>query len=338
MTLLGQTSIVLGRRFGLFAITSAAALVLAGCADPMTRTAKPTLHIPYGAATETVAISDRAKPAREDGPAYRTAGSDRPALRGIGADDDEETGWTRGQKTLMLNAGAAAALTTWGVLKWDYGQNSPKASSEGWFGQDDKEGGADKLGHFWSSYALGHLFASIYESWDYNEEDAAKYGALSSLGFHTLMEVGDSFSGFGFSYEDMLMNLAGSSAGYLLRVYPQVGEKIDIRIEYAPSLNGNNSADVFTDYEHQKFVVAVKGEGFEGLRGSIFEYLEFQTGYYARGYDKFVPGGPETRRRIFYWGLGLNVGRVISHFWDTALFDYFQVPGTYIPFEVKLDE
>lgn len=338
MALLEQISKVLDGRVRFLAISSAVALILAGCAGPTTRTAEPTLHIPNGAANETAAISDSVQPATEDDPAHRTADNDRPALSGNAAGDDEEIGWTRGQKTLMLNAGAATALIAWGVAKWDYGQQSPKASSEGWFGRDDKEGGADKLGHLWSSYALSHLFASIYESWDYTEDEATTYGALSSLGFQTLTEVGDSFSGFGFSYEDMIMNVAGASAGYLLRAYPHVGEKIDIRIEYAPSLNGNNSTDVFTDYEHQKFVVAVKGDGFEGLRGSIFEYLEFQTGYYTRGYDKFVRGGPETRRRTFYWGLGLNVGRAISHFWDTALFDYFQVPGTYIPFEVKLDE
>ncbi len=338
MTLLGRISKVLGGRVGLFAISPAIALVLAGCAGPTTGTAGTALHIPNSAATETVSLSDRAQPAGEDGPAPQTAGNDLAPVNAIAAADAEETGWTRGQKTLMLNAGAAAALTAWGVYKWDYGQQAPKASSEGWFGQDDKEGGADKLGHFWSSYAVSHLFASIYESWDYSEEEATTYGALSSLGFQTLIEVGDSFSGFGFSYEDMMMNLAGAGAGYLLRAYPQIGEKIDIRIEYAPSFSGGNSTDVFTDYEHQKFVVALKGEGFEGLRGSLFEYLELQAGYYARGYDEFVRGGAETRRRIFYGGLGLNVGRAVSHFWDTALFDYFQVPGTYVPFEVKLDE
>ncbi|MHA1151230.1 MAG: DUF2279 domain-containing protein [Alphaproteobacteria bacterium] len=338
MALLGKISKVLDGRVGSLAISSAVALVLAGCAGSTTRTAEPTLHIPNSAATETTAISDSAQPATEDDPAHRTAGNDRPTPSGLAAGDDEETSWTRGQKTLMLNAGAATALITWGVFQWDYGQQSPKASSEGWFGQDDKEGGADKLGHFWSSYALSHLFASIYESWDYTEDEATTYGALSSLGFQTIMEVGDSFSDFGFSYQDMIMNVAGAGAGYLLRAYPQIGEKIDIRIEYAPSLDGNNTTDVFTDYEHQKFVVAVKGEGFEDLQGSAFEYLEFQVGYYTRGYDDFVLGGPETRRRTFYWGLGLNVGRVISHFWDTPLFDYFQVPGTYIPFEVELDE
>ena len=152
------------------------------------------------------------------------------------------------------------------------------------------------------------------------------------------MEFGDSFSEFGFSYEDMVMNVAGAGAGYLLRAYPAVGEKIDLRIEYAPSLDGDNDTDVFTDYEHHKYLLALKGEGFEGMRGSLFEYLEVHVGYFARGYEGFIEGGAETRRRTVYLGVGLNVGKVVSHVWDTALFDYVQVPGTYIPFESKLDQ
>ena len=58
----------------------------------------------------------------------------------------------------------------------------------------------------------------------------------------------------------------------------------------------------------------------------------------ARGYEAFVRGGPETRRRTIYVGLGLNVGKLVSHVWDTGLFDYVQVPGTYIPFESKRDQ
>lgn len=255
-----------------------------------------------------------------------------------GAADDTEPRLTRNQKTLMLNAGAAAALTAWGVYQWDYGQVAPNAGSEQWFGQETKEGGVDKLGHFWTTYALSHLFSSVYEAWDYTEDEATIYGTLSSAGFQTLMEFGDSFSRFGFSYEDMIMNVAGAGAGYLLRAYPRLGEKIDFRLEYAPSLKGGNDNDVFTDYEHHKYLVALKGSGFESVKDSYLEYLELQAGYFSRGYEDFVRGGPETRQRTFYVGLGLNVGRVVSHIWNTSLFDYFQVPGTYVPIEFDLDQ
>jgi uncharacterized protein YfiM (DUF2279 family) len=313
-------------------------LALTACSGPSPSRQDALLEAPFGCAIYDLKTAPETAPKYVKAPRRRGLGRVRPSMRGLAAGAEPDPWLTRGQKTLLLNGGAAAALTAWGVYKWDYGQRSPNASREHWFGQTTEEGGADKFGHFWSSYALSHLFSSVYESWDYSEDEATTYGALSSLGFHTLMEFGDSFSEFGFSYEDMLMNLAGAGAGYLLRAAPEIGEKIDFRIEYAPSLDGGNDTDVFTDYEHQKFVMAVKGEGFESMRGSIFEYLEFQTGYFARGYEGFTRGTPETRRRSLYIGLGLNVGKIVEPLWDTALFDYFQVPGTYIPFDAKLDQ
>jgi hypothetical protein len=58
---------------------------------------------------------------------------------------------TRGQKSLLLNVGGLAAVFTYGLWKWDYGQNSFETVDEGWFGRTTEYGGADKLGHFWSS-------------------------------------------------------------------------------------------------------------------------------------------------------------------------------------------
>jgi uncharacterized protein YfiM (DUF2279 family) len=266
------------------------------------------------------------------------AGDEDPEEAGETANEDEEDWLTRGEKTLVLNVGAATALTLWGIYKWDYFQTEPNASSEGWFAQDTPDGGADKLGHFWSSHAMVALFGAIYDSWGYTPEEATRYGTMSSLGFNTLMELGDSFSEFGFSYEDMIMNIAGAGAGYLLRTYPDANDLIDLRLEYAPNLSDDFRTDVFTDYEHHKYLLALKGEGIDAVKGSAFEYLELQAGYYARGYNDYVEGGPETRSRTFYLGVGVNVGRLIRSVWDTALFDYFQVPGTYIPYEFKLDE
>ena len=251
---------------------------------------------------------------------------------------DEPPGLSRGDKMLLLNGGAAAGLIAWGSYKWDYGQRDPHTQSEGWFGFDTGEGGADKLGHVWSSYALSHLFATIYEDWGYSRAEATTYGTLSSVGFQTLMEFGDSFSNHGFSYEDMLANFVGAGIGYLLRDQPQLGTKIDLRLEFAPSLDGGNDSDIFTDYEHQKMLVALKGSGFENLEGTLFEYLEFHMGYYTRGYDDFLAGGAETRRRTLYVGVGLNVTKLLSHVWETRLFNYIQVPGTYVPLEYKFDQ
>ncbi len=225
-----------------------------------------------------------------------------------------------------------------GHPKWDYGDRVPHAQTEGWFGYHTGEGGADKFGHVWSTYALSHLFAAVYEDWDFTPAEATTYGTLSAAGLQSLMEIGDSFSGFGFSYEDFLANFVGAGVGYLLLDQRDLGAKLDLRIEYAPSLSGGNSSDVFTDYEHHKYLLALKGSGFEDLADTPFEYLELHLGYYTRGYDEYRVGGPETRRRTIYFGVGLNVTKLLSPLWDTRVFNYFQVPYTYLPYDDNIDK
>ena len=243
----------------------------------------------------------------------------------------------RETKVRNLNLMAAGTILTWGVLNWDYFQQSPQSANEGWFDQETDEGGADKLGHLYTTYALSHIYASIYSDWDYPEEDAMRLGAFSALGTMTIMELGDSFSEYGFSYEDMLMNCVGAAAGYWFGTHPEWQKRIDLRLEYAPSLS-DFEADVFTDYEHHKYLLAFKASGFDLLRDSPLNYFELHLGYYTRGYDDYKTSQPiDDRERTVYVGVGLNVGKLLESVWETRIFDYLQLPYTYLPLERDLD-
>jgi len=243
----------------------------------------------------------------------------------------------RETKARNLNLLVAGGIITWGVVNWDYFQRSPRAKRENWFGHGTDEGGADKLGHLYTTYVLSNLYTWIYRDWDYSEDQALRLGALSALGSMTIMEVGDSFSKYGFSYEDMLMNCVGAAAGFWLGSFPEWRQRLDLRIEYAPSIN-DFETDVFTDYEHHKYLLALKADGFDALRDTPMRYLELQLGYYARGYDDYHAAQPDDdRERTVYVGLGLNIGKLIEDFWDTRTFNYLQLPYTYIPLEHDLD-
>ena len=165
-----------------------------------------------------------------------------------------------------------------------------------------------------------------------------RLGAYSSLGVMTIMEVGDSFSSkYGFSYEDMVMNCIGAAAGYWFGTHPEWQKRLDLRLEYAPSLR-NFDSDVGTDYEHQKYLLALKADGFDKLHDSPFSYLELHLGYYARGYDDYKSYlVDDDRKRSVYVGLGLNVGKLVKKVWDTQIFNYLQIPYTYVPLEHDLD-
>ena len=243
----------------------------------------------------------------------------------------------RETKVRNLNLLAAGTIITWGVINWDYFQKSPRSTSERWLSRRTDDGGVDKFGHLYSAYALSHLYASIYRDWDYPEERAITLGSYSALGTVALMEIGDSFSEYGFSYEDMLMNCLGAAAGYWFGTHPQWQRRVDLRLEYAPSLD-DFETDVITDYEHHKYLIAFKADGFDTLRDTPLGYLELHLGYYARGYSDYRPQSDEDQRqRTVYIGLGLNVGKLVENIWDTRIFNYLQLPYTYLPLEHDLD-
>jgi hypothetical protein len=245
--------------------------------------------------------------------------------------------FTRRQKTLLLNAGAMGAVLVYGLASWDYGGSSFTFADEGWFERDSQYGGADKLGHFWASYTLSHVYSYVYRKWGYTESEANLYGALSNLGFQTFMELADGFSSSqGFSYEDMMMNVVGVGAAYVWGKYPNLASKIDFRIEYKPEF-GSGDFRFADNYERQKFLVAIKADGFDFIKNPYLRFLEFHVGYYARGYDDYEEGGPDDRRRTIYVGIGFNVSRLVQKYVKTAVFDYIQIPYTSVNKTVASD-
>lgn len=255
-----------------------------------------------------------------------------------GATDEDNDEWfTRRQKTIMLNVGVMGGILIHGLINWDYGDESWNLENEGWFGRSTKYGGMDKLGHFWSSYTSSHLLAYIYREWGYSDTDGNLYGALSAFGILSLMEIADGFSGHGFSYEDCVANVAGVGAGYIWGKYPRLAEKIDFRLEYRPDFS-NNDFDPFTNYEQQRYLIAIKADGFEAITNPILKYGELHLGYFARGYEDYDSRKPDDdRKRKIFVGIGFNVTRLIQKWVDISVFDYIQVPYTSINFEYDLD-
>ncbi|HPE61588.1 MAG: DUF2279 domain-containing protein [Thiothrix sp.] len=228
---------------------------------------------------------------------------------------------------------ASAAFTAWGVSKWDWFQYAPTFKSEGWFGKDTHAAGADKAGHLYMSYLLSEGML-----WDFKRngvEQPERKAALAALAAMTLIEVGDATSSkYGFSHEDWIADAVGVGASWFLSVNPEWGNRIDLRVEYWPSPGFSGKYDAAADYSGMKHLIAIKGDGFETLRGTALEYLELQAGYYTRGFRSYDAGHYDTPERHLYIGIGPNLPRIFGK--DTTpgtFFRYYQPPKTYL--EVK---
>ena len=240
-------------------------------------------------------------------------------------------------RVIYTNIIGAGVIAVWGTVFWDYFTISPVAGDEGWFGEDTKSGGADKLGHLYSTYLWSLGFSSLYEYWGMSEDEAMIYGPLTSWIFQGMMEVGDSFSeSQGFSYEDLIMNTVGAAFYYVREKYPEVKRKVDLRLEYVPDFSADT--DFFTQYNAMKYMLALKFSGFDSMENTAMKYFELQVGYYTRGYSE--SSNYESKERVIYAGIGINSSEVLKAMgWEktSKILNYYQLPYTYVPFGYDFD-
>jgi hypothetical protein len=248
-----------------------------------------------------------------------------------------QDGWWTSQpketKMLYTNATAAALIGIWGLIEWDYGSEGWNTADEGWFEKDSKYGGADKVGHFWSTYAFSDALTGLYKNWGYSSNKANAYAALSAWTVQAVMEVGDATSkSQGFAYEDMVMNTLGALTSVLMENYPELDRKIDFRVEYVFNVAVNG---IFDDYSNQYYSMVLKLDGFDIFQENFLKYLELSAGYYTRGY-----GESDEDTRSFFGGISLNFSRLLQqNGWEKTgkVLEYVQLPYTSLKASHELD-
>jgi len=228
------------------------------------------------------------------------------------------------------NLATDAMIAAWGFTYWDWGNRSLHSKTEPWFEKDSQTGGSDKTGHFYMTYLLSRVLASRMQDRGWTLEESSLYGALSGMLSMTLLEVGDGTSNYGFSKEDLAADAIGASLAYLIRVYPRVDDFVDVRLEYLPTSDYLKGGDNTTDYSGMKHLVAFKMAGFESLEHSYWSLLEFQVGYYARGYRSF---DTQPRSQHLYAGVGISLANLAKRSQINVLknlFEFYQPGHTYI--------
>ena len=264
-----------------------------------------------------------------------TTPADQPAVNSVTESGD---GWwssmPKERKMLYTTTASAALIGIWGLATWDYGSSGFNSADEGWFGEDSKYGGADKVGHFWSTYAFSDALTGLYKSWGYESRKANNYGAISAFLVQLAMEFGDGTSETqGFSWEDVVMNGVGALTSILMERYPELDRKIDFRVEYYFNVDINN---IFDDYSNQYYSMVLKLDGFDYIENTFLKYIEFSAGYYSRGYDT----EEVDKERAFYGGISLNFSRFFhQNDWNKTgkLLEYWQPPYTVLKASHSLD-
>lgn len=246
-------------------------------------------------------------------------------------------------RTRLMIGGTASALLWYGSVHWwnSSMSNEFRTVNEGWFGQDTYTGGADKLGHMYSTYVGTRLLTRAFEWAGHDPERAAWLAAATAWGSMLAVEIGDGFSShYRFSKEDLVMNTLGTGLGLLLEKNPQLDAVMDLRLMYLPSSDARRAGqiDPVDDHSGQTYLLALKASGIHSLRRiEPLRYFELALGYGTRGYE---PNLGEARSRHVYYGISLNVAEVLgaTAFRDNrgsraqrvtnGVLEVLQIPGT----------
>ncbi len=258
-------------------------------------------------------------------------------------------------RTRLLISGFVLSTALYGATAWWKDSSSEfQVRHEGWFGKDTPNGGADKLGHAYSFYVSTRLMKSGFEWAGYKPIKAAQLAGITSATLSIGVEIMDGFTEkYGFSNEDMIMNLSGIGIGVLLESYPHIDKLIDVRLQYWPSDDAKrlNDYDPLADYSGQTYLLIAKASGVPILRKyKLLRYLELAVGYGTRGYQPTDGTGMQPTERNVYYGLSLNLSQLLS---DTVfknqqieknhiqkvtknVLEYLQMPGTALLFKNNL--
>ena len=145
----------------------------------------------------------------------------------------------------------------------------------------------------------------------------------------TLLEIGDGTSPYGFSKEDFIADSIGAALAYFIRAYPKVDEFVDVRFEYWPSGTSEGRSDFTTDYTSMRHLIALKLLGFDALKHTPLSLVEFQVGYYSRGFRSYDT--VEESQHV-YVGVGISLADLARRSEINVLknvFEFYQPGHTY---------
>lgn len=197
---------------------------------------------------------------------------------------------------------------------------------EGWF--NDYSLGIDKLGHTFTSYFYFHAFRNVM-LWGGFKPSTAYWWAFGTTAFFALsIEIGDGFSPYGFSFEDLAANSLGLAYAMLQTKYDFL-KNISLKWSYVPP-DGYRWPPRFTDHYdgHTYWMTFNMHNLLPGEVGRCWpEFLQMAVGY---GVDDRVS------KREFVIGLDFNLGALSIESQDLNLVrrtvDLFHLPAPAIKF------
>ena len=223
-------------------------------------------------------------------------------------------------------------------------------TNEQFFGRDTYTGGVDKASHFVDYNITARAITAAYEMLGYSELRSQVYGSGTALLAGLVTEIGDGTTGFGFSYEDFVMDAFGAATALGLAATgwdDTIGFRLG-RFQPAPTpACCDTVANYGRDYSGEIYSGDLKIDGAARrlhVRPGLARYLLLSMNYGTNGY-RFATR--DIRQRLIGIEVGANLAAVadslgVPHqtWWGRVaylLLESFRLPYTGIGFRYDLN-
>jgi hypothetical protein len=242
-------------------------------------------------------------------------------------------------KTTVVTSGVMVIAPVIGYLAWWRTSKRPtfEFANERWFQRDTYAGGADKASHIFLGYISTLTLQSIYRSLDKTPSEARGLALGVTVLTGALIEIGDGYSEYGFSWEDITANAIGATLATGLDAW---GLKDTVGLRYGrvkalkpdPCCRYGGYGD---DYSKEIYSADLKLAGFlprVGVRPGPARFFLLSVTYGSKGYRY---SAEPIRQRNIGLEIGLNLREVLlavgvpeRKWWGKALLAI----GTYLRF------
>lgn len=245
-------------------------------------------------------------------------------------------------KTKIVTASVVLGAPVIGYFAWwrTSSRSNFEFANERWFQRDTYAGGADKASHIFLGYISTLALQGIYRSLDKTPAEARSlaFGVMVLTG--VLIEVGDGFSQYRFSWEDITANTIGALLGTGIDAWG-LKDTVGLRFGYVKALIPDaccRYGGYGDDYSKEIYSADLKLAGFLprlGVRPGPARFFLLSVTYGSKGYRY---SAEPVRERNVGVEIGLNLREVLlavgvpeKPWWGKVLLGiatYFRFPYT----------
>ncbi len=171
--------------------------------------------------------------------------------------------------------------------------------------------GMDKAGHFYISYMYFHSINELMKWADFKEKTRLITSIALPAAYALSIEIGDGFSTYNFSPQDLVTNLAGIGYGLLQEKVPYF-QNINFKMSYFPSTtfshNNYKGWSLTEDYDGHIYWITFNVHHMlpKAYQKYWPEFLNIGGGYSVTDFRS----GPAAMKRDYIIGLDYNLGAI----------------------------